>query len=150
MYIFYICYTYLWLNRKEYIMSNKEPKFDFRRYELNQIVEALTCPINRHETRVKHGFTDWDLHKNPKFLIVHFIEEGKAEEFSKRRSEFVSLCEFSESCRCGKDCDLSLMKSDYEKCPLRKMSEHCRSHCKIALNGHGTNIVSHEEFVYSI
>jgi hypothetical protein len=119
-------------------MPNKEPKFDFRRYELDQIIEALTCPINRHATRVEHDCTDWELHKNPKLLIIHFIEKGGAVEFSKRRGEFVSLCEFSESCRMSQTCDLSLMQSDFEKCPLRKLSERCRCGCQFACSTHHT------------
>ena len=122
-------------------MPNKEPKFDFRRYELDQIIEALTCPTNRHATRVEHDCTDWDLHENPRLLIIHFIENGGAKEFSKRRGEFVSLCEFSESCRMAGNCELSLMKSDYEKCPLRKIGERCRGGCKPAINGHHTNTI---------
>ena len=63
--------------------------FDRSKYMQRQIIEALTCPINRHFTRLKHGCDDWGLWRNPSLLINHFIENGGAVEFAKRRADFL-------------------------------------------------------------
>lgn len=60
-------------------------KFLFGKYNLDQIVEAMNCPINRHCTRVEHNCDDWELHLHPEWLIEHFIRCGGATEFAKRR-----------------------------------------------------------------
>jgi hypothetical protein len=100
-------------------MPDKKPEFDFRRYELKQIIEAINCPVNRHATREEHKCDDWYLHENPHLLVIHFVEKGGAVEFAKRRAEFLSLCELSDDCEFKEDCDLCKMKTDYLKCPVR-------------------------------
>lgn len=67
----------------------KRKVFDARRYELKQIVEALTCPINRYATMREHNCDEWFLYKKPELLIRHFIENGGAKAFAKRREEFM-------------------------------------------------------------
>lgn len=62
--------------------------FDLARYTQAQIVDALTCPINRHCTRVEYGCDDWELHKHPDWLLTHYIKHGGAREFANRRKEF--------------------------------------------------------------
>lgn len=66
----------------------KKKIFDLQKYRIQQIVESLNCPINRHCTRVEHNCDDWELFKHPDWLLTHFIEQGGAREFAKRRAEF--------------------------------------------------------------
>ncbi len=67
-------------------------KFDVGKYNQAQIDQALTCPVNRHAVRVKHGCDDLFLSSHPTLLVEHYIENGGTAEFSKRREEFVSEC----------------------------------------------------------
>ncbi len=57
-------------------------------YLHRQMVEAMTCPINRHGTRVEHGCDDWGLFYNPQWLMDHYVNNGGPKEFAKRRAEF--------------------------------------------------------------
>jgi hypothetical protein len=66
----------------------KKKIFDFKRFELAQIIDALTCPLNRFATMEEHKCDEWYIHKNPHLLIEHYIRCGGAEEFSKKRDEF--------------------------------------------------------------
>jgi len=52
-----------------------------------QIVEALTCPVNRDMTRVEHSCDDRELFHHPEWLIAHYITNGGAIAFAKRREE---------------------------------------------------------------
>jgi hypothetical protein len=65
----------------------KVKKFNSHKYNDDQVIEALTCPVNRHCTRVEHNCDDWELHNHPEWLIIHFIENGGAVEFAKRRAD---------------------------------------------------------------
>lgn len=139
-FLFDSCYTSLGTpNGKELFMleetqeqePRRKPRFDIARYKLDQIVEALTCPINRHATCVKHNCDDNYLHEHPELLINHYNDHGGAEAYARHRNEFVSLCEFIKDCRFSEDCDLALTKTDYKKCPLRRLGDHCRSLCKL-------------------
>jgi hypothetical protein len=60
-------------------------KFKMLKYNQDQIVDALTCPVNRHCTRVEHGCDDWEMYKHPEWLLEHYIRCGGAKEFAKRR-----------------------------------------------------------------
>ncbi|MFA6446456.1 MAG: hypothetical protein WCW14_04390 [Candidatus Paceibacterota bacterium] len=73
----------------------KVKQFDTANYTRAQMLEALTCPINRHCTRVEHGCDDWELFKHPEWLMQHYIERGGAVAFAKRRSEFIRDVEVS-------------------------------------------------------
>ena len=69
--------------------------FDQASYSREQITIALLCPLNRWATKKKWSerlgrtVDDNDLFKNPNWLVEHFIENGSAEEFAKRRPEFL-------------------------------------------------------------
>jgi len=52
-------------------------------YNLTEIVEAISNPVNRHETRVKYSCDDEILHKHPEFLIDNWTRSGRAVEFIK-------------------------------------------------------------------
>jgi len=65
----------------------KVKKFNFNKYNLDQIIESLTCPVNRHCTRVEHNCDDWELFKNPEWLIRHFTDNGGAVAFARHREE---------------------------------------------------------------
>ena len=62
-------------------------KFNLRKYTRNQLIEALTCPVNRHTTRVEKKCDDWDLFHHPDWLISHYIKNGGAKAFAKHREE---------------------------------------------------------------
>lgn len=68
--------------------------FDQSRYNFEQKAIALNCPINRMATKeeyyrkLQRDITDWDLFDHPDWLMQHFIENGGAVEFEKRRNEF--------------------------------------------------------------
>ena len=62
--------------------------FNTRAYTQAQLMEALTCPVNRHMTRIEHGCNDRELFKHPDWLLDHYVKFGGAEAFAKRRSEF--------------------------------------------------------------
>lgn len=66
----------------------KKIKFDLRKYTRAQIVDAISCPCNRHCTRVEHSCDDFELYKHPEWLLHHYIENGGAIAFAKRRKEF--------------------------------------------------------------
>jgi hypothetical protein len=50
-----------------------------------QVVEALTCPINRMSTMIEHSCNEWTLFEHPEWLISHYVENGGAAAFAKRR-----------------------------------------------------------------
>lgn len=70
--------------------------FDNSKFLQRQIVEALTCPINRHCTRLERRCDDWELWHNPEWLIQHFIDNGGAAAFARRREEFLRVVEVPE------------------------------------------------------
>lgn len=67
--------------------------FDRVRYARVQLVDALTCPINRHATRLHHNCDDWFLHQHPDLLLMHYIKNGGAVAFARRREEFLQEVE---------------------------------------------------------
>jgi hypothetical protein len=60
-------------------------RFNHHKYTDDQIIDALTCPVNRHCTRVERNCNDWDLYLHPGWLLEHYIACGGATEFAKRR-----------------------------------------------------------------
>ncbi|OGZ67645.1 MAG: hypothetical protein A3C58_01045 [Candidatus Staskawiczbacteria bacterium RIFCSPHIGHO2_02_FULL_34_10] len=54
-----------------------------------QVVEALTCPLNRSMTMVEHSCDEWELFRNPDLLINHYVKFGGAEAFAKRRGLYL-------------------------------------------------------------
>jgi hypothetical protein len=127
----------------------KTPRFDLPRYLIDQARDSLS-ELNIHATCVEHECSREYVLEHPDLLIKHYNENGGAKNYEKYRSRYVSVCEYSESCRFGSDCELALTQTDYLKCPLRKMNERCRRGCKLALNGHDTNTIPHGEFAYVI
>jgi hypothetical protein len=62
------------------------------------MIEALLCPINRDGTRREHGCDDMGLFNNPQWLIEHYIQNGGAKEFEKRRrAEFLREVEIPDA-----------------------------------------------------
>ncbi len=103
-------------------MVNKRiPKLDLALYTREQIVEAMTCPVNRHSTREEHNWcSDEELHLHPEWLMEHYIRCGGAEEFAKRRAEFRKACDMVEICHLGIECLLADIISGWTHCPIRK------------------------------
>ena len=54
------------------------------------LIDPLTCPITRQGTRVEHDCDDWDLWRNPNLLLEHYIKNGGATAFARKREEFLS------------------------------------------------------------
>lgn len=102
-------------------MANKPPIFDMSQYSREQIMEALNCPVNRHCTRVEHDCDDWDLQKNPNWLVKHFIDNGGAVAFAQKRKEFIRLCDCIETCSFADVCTLSKIASGWIHCPIRNI-----------------------------
>ena len=69
-------------------MFNEPCRNQFRLCERNikQLVEALTCPVNRYATMVEHSCDEWELFHHPDWLVMHYVENGGAEAFAKKRS----------------------------------------------------------------
>ena len=63
--------------------------FRTRKYNYDQIVDALTCPVNRHMTRIEHSCNDQDLYEHPEWLVNHYVKHGGREAFALRREEYV-------------------------------------------------------------
>ena len=63
-------------------------KFDLHKYNDDQVIEALTDPINRHAVRVHYGVDDWWLHDHKDEVILWWIIHGGATEFAKKRKEY--------------------------------------------------------------
>lgn len=57
------------------------------RDNISQMIEALTCPVNRHAVRVKYGWNDYDLFRNPNVLVMHYVENGGARRNAEIRKE---------------------------------------------------------------
>ena len=66
----------------------KKKVFDSSRYNRDQIVDALTCPLNRHATRVEHQCDDWHLHLHPDLLLDHYIRCGGAVFWATKREQY--------------------------------------------------------------
>ena len=71
-------------------------KFDLHHFNDAQVIDALTCPVNRDMTRREHDCDDWALYKNPGWLLAHYIMNGGADEFRKRRKDFTKIIELSD------------------------------------------------------
>jgi hypothetical protein len=74
----------------------KKKVFNFKKYTQDQIIDALTCPLNRHATRVEHNCDDWELHKHPEWLINHYIKCGGAEYWATKREQYIEEREVDE------------------------------------------------------
>ena len=58
---------------------------------LQQVIEALTCPLNRAMTMVERSCDEWTLFKHPEWLVQHYIENGGATAFAACRGPRVEL-----------------------------------------------------------
>jgi hypothetical protein len=105
-------------------------KLDLLRYLMDQVAESLS-ELNIHATCVEHGCTRDYVLEHRELLLDHYTNNGGAKNFAKFRSKYTKLCEYADNCRFGEICTLAIMQSDYENCPLRKMSDHCRNGCKL-------------------
>ena len=106
-------------------MTEKKPKLDISAYNIQQIIEIFTCPVNRHSTRVEYQCSDVELYDHPDWLIKHFIENGGAEAFAKKRLEFQKLCDKTGECSFAEECELSRIYSGWMHCPIKKNGNKC-------------------------
>lgn len=58
-----------------------------------QIVEALTCPLNRTMTMVEHSCDEMELFHHPEWLVSHYVANGGAIAFAERRKEQIEFNE---------------------------------------------------------
>ncbi len=63
-------------------------KFNVHKYNDDQVIEALTDPINRHAVRTHYGVDDWWLHDHKDEVIQWWVTHGGAKVFAKRRKEY--------------------------------------------------------------
>jgi hypothetical protein len=61
--------------------------FDLKGYNVAQIIDALTNPLNRHTTRVEHCCSDDELYYHPDWLLKHYAENGGAEKWAKEHTD---------------------------------------------------------------
>ena len=113
-------------------MPHKKPLFDATEYNIKQIIEALSCPINRHCTRIEHDCDDLELYQHPEWLIQHFIENGGAAVFATKREAFQKLCEHIEECHHAMECELCKLHSGWQRCPIRTAGDRCMK-CPVIL-----------------
>jgi len=66
----------------------KRKVFNVHKYNQAQIVDSLTCPLNRHATRVEHQCDDFELHKHPDWLLDHYIKCGGAVYWETKREQY--------------------------------------------------------------
>lgn len=65
-------------------------KIDLAKYNHDQIVDMLLCPLNRDMTRREHNCDDRALWENRgQWLIEHYVNFGGAAEWAKRRSDYM-------------------------------------------------------------
>ncbi len=106
-------------------MPDKKPKFDVFEYNTKQLIEILTCPVNRHATRVEHNCDDCGLYQHPEWLFDRFKNNGGAEAFAKKRLEFQRLCDELENCHFAGECQLSLIHNGWMHCPIKTKKDKC-------------------------
>ena len=76
------------MSGKDEERDQEKTPFNFSGYITAEMIDALTCPVNRHATMVEHSCDEHELHKNPGLLIMHYHDNGGADFFRKRRKEF--------------------------------------------------------------
>jgi hypothetical protein len=54
---------------------------------ISQMVEALTCPVNRYATMVEHSCDEYELFKHPDWLVEHYVKFGGATKNAQLRKE---------------------------------------------------------------
>jgi len=104
-------------------------RFDLMRYLFDQMKQSLT-ELNIHATCVEHRWTREEALANHDALLQHYNTHGGADNFKKFRARYTNYCEFLDNCRFGETCELASIQSDFIKCPLRQMNEHCRGTCE--------------------
>ena len=77
--------------------KHKVKKLDITKYNHDQIVDALLCPVNRDMTRREHSCDDRALWENRgQWLIEHYVNFGGATAWAKHRPEYVFETEVEE------------------------------------------------------
>jgi hypothetical protein len=64
-------------------------KLNVRKYNHDQIVDALLCPLNRFATMVEHSCNEYDLHKHPEWLLEHYVRCGGAVYWASKREQYM-------------------------------------------------------------
>lgn len=120
-------------------------KYDLQRYLMDQLIEALS-ELNIHATCVEHKCTREYALEHHELLLDHYNRHGGTVNYERYRSRYEKLCGYAETCPCGEGCELSLVQTDFKKCPLWRMSEKCRCDCKLSCIPFPNNIVFPDEF----
>ena len=110
--------------------SGKKPQFMLcnEKYNMEQTIIALTCPVNRDCARRKHHCDDKALFENQEWLVEHFVNNGGKEAFQKRREEFLDpLCDAYGECGLREKCSITHNRHHWEPCPVREMD--CKGVC---------------------
>lgn len=102
--------------------------FSNEKYNLEEVIIALTCPVNRDSTRREHLCDDWALFENPDWLLEHFTLNGGAEEYAKRRQEFLDpVCDAYDECGLRQFCKITHIEHHWQNCTVRSMN--CKGNC---------------------
>jgi len=105
------------------------PRLDLVRYLDAQLRDSLS-ELNIHATCVEFGCTrDYAL-EHRELLLDHYARHGGAAAYAQYRSQFEKLCDLYESCFLSEGCKLAQMESDFIRCPMRRLSHHCRALCQ--------------------
>jgi len=113
--------------------TKKLPATSLEQYNLTQILDAVTCPVNRHAVRAKKTCDDWELYKHPDWLIEHYVENGGAVAFARRRSEFIDKpCDCFEVCGQSDECQVSGIEHHWKHCGIRRIPCKGRANCQAA------------------
>lgn len=72
----------------------KRVVFNLAKYTLDQIKDALLCPVNRDMTRREHSCDDRALWEDGgKKLMDHYLKFGGAEAWAKKRAQYEFVVE---------------------------------------------------------
>jgi hypothetical protein len=98
------------------------------KFNLEEAIIALTCPVNRDCTRRERLCDDFALFENPDWLLDHFSKNGGTEEFKKRREEFLDpICDVYDECGLRKFCKVTHVEHHWLACTVRSMT--CKGNC---------------------
>ena len=61
--------------------------FDQESYNILQMIDAITCPINRNGTREEHMCDDVELNKHPEWLLEHYDRSGGGDRWRIAHAE---------------------------------------------------------------
>ena len=140
-------------NPEKVISKKRGPKgsvkLDLQRYLMDQYRDSFSN-LNIHATCVECNCTMEYALSHPELLLNHYNCNGGTANYEKYRSRYEKLCDYSETCPHSEDCELALVQTDFEKCPLWKMNRNGCDDCKLPHTTLPRNIIFPEGFACAI